>query len=113
MKPNMGALLKQAQKMQDEIAKAQEQLDTLKAEGTAGGGMVKVVANGKQEVESIKIDPEVVTSDDTEMLEDLILAAVNQALEKANELSKEHMNSITSGFLGGMPGGMKIPGLNF
>lgn len=113
MKPNMGALLKQAQKMQDEIAKAQEQLDTLKAEGTAGGGMVKVVANGKQEVESIKIDPEVVNSDDTEMLEDLILAAVNQALEKANELSKEHMNSITSGFLGGMPGGMKIPGLNF
>jgi len=113
MKPNMGALLKQAQKMQEEIAKAQEELDTIKVEGTSGGGMVKVTANGKQEIESIKIEPEVVNSDDVEMLEDLVTAAVNQALEKAGERAKEHMNSVTSGFLGGLPGGMKIPGLNF
>ncbi len=113
MKPNMGALLKQAQKMQEDMAKAQEELDTLKAEGTSGGGMVKAVANGKQEVEEIKIDPEVVDVEDIEMLEDLVLAAVNQALEKAGEMAKDHMNSVTSGFMGGMPGGMKIPGLNF
>jgi len=113
MKPNMGALLKQAQKMQEEIAKAQEELDSIKAEGSSGGGMVKVIANGKQEIEEIKIDTEVVQSDDVEMLEDLVLAAVNQALEKAGDLAKDHMNSITSGFMGGLPGGMKIPGLNF
>ncbi|MFC1557011.1 YbaB/EbfC family nucleoid-associated protein [candidate division KSB1 bacterium] len=112
MKPNMGALLKQAQKMQEEIAKAQEELDTIKAEGSAGGGMVKIIANGKQEIEEIKIDPEVVNGDDVEMLEDLVLAAVNQALEKASELAKDHMNSIAGGFLGGLPGGMKLPGLN-
>lgn len=111
MKPNMGALLKQAQKMQEEIARAQEELDTIKAEGTAGGGMVKVIANGKQEIESITIDPEVVNTDDVEMLEDLVLAAVNQAIEKATEMARDHMNNITGGFLGSMPGGMKIPGL--
>ena len=110
MKPNMGNILKQAQKMQEQMMKAQEQLDQVKAEGTSGGGMVRVVANGKQEIESIKIDPEVVNSDDVEMLEDLVAAAVNQAIEKANEAAKDKMNEATGGMLGGMPGGMNLPG---
>ncbi len=112
MKPNMSALLKQAQKMQEQLSKAQEELDNLKAEGTSGGGMIKVIANGKQEVESVKIDPEVIDAKDPEMLEDLILAAVNQAIEKAGEMAREHMNNMTGGMLGGVPGGMKMPGLN-
>lgn len=111
MKPNMASLLKQAQKMQEQLSKAQDELDSIKAEGTSGGGMVKVVANGKQEIESIKIDPEVIDKDDAEMLEDLVLAAVNQAIEKAGEMAKEHMNSMTGGMLGGLPGGLKIPGM--
>ena len=111
MKPNMASLLKQAQKMQDQLSKAQDELDNIKAEGTSGGGMVKVVANGKQELESIKIDPEVIDKDDAEMLEDLVLAAVNQAIEKASEMAKEHMNSMTGGMLGGLPGGLKLPGM--
>ena len=102
--------MKQAQKMQEQMLKAQEQLDQVKAEGTSGGGMVKVVANGKQEIESIKIDPEVVNSDDVEMLEDLVAAAVNQAIEKANEAAKDKMNEATGGMLGGMPPGMNMPG---
>jgi len=110
MKPNMGNIMKQAQKMQEQMLKAQEQLDQVKAEGTSGGGMVKVVANGKQEIESIKIDPEVVNSDDVEMLEDLVAAAVNQAIEKANEAAKDKMNEATGGMLGGMPPGMNMPG---
>ena len=69
MKPNMSALLKQAQKMQEQLSKAQDELDNLKAEGASGGGMIKVVANGKQEVESVKIDPEVIDAQDPEMLE--------------------------------------------
>ncbi len=112
MKPNMSALLKQAQKMQEQLSKAQEELDNLKAEGTSGGGMIKVIANGKQEVELVKIDPEVIDAKDPEMLEDLILAAVNQAIEKAGEMAREHMNNMTGGMLGGVPGGMKMPGLN-
>ncbi len=112
MKPNMSALLKQAQKMQEQLSKAQEELDSLKAEGTSGGGMIKVIANGKQEIESVKIDPEVIDAEDPEMLEDLIMAAVNQAIEKAGEMAREHMNSMTGGMLGGMPDGMKMPGIN-
>lgn len=111
MRPNMASLLKQAQKMQEQLSKAQEELDSIKAEGTSGGGMIKVVANGKQEIESVKIDPEVIDKDDPEMLEDLVLAAVNQAIEKAGEMAKEHMNSMTGGMLGGLPGGLKIPGM--
>ena len=111
MKPNMGGLLKQAQKLQEQIAKAQEELDTIKAEGTSGGGMVKVVANGKQEITGIKIDPEVVNKDDVEMLEDLIIAAVNQAMEKSNEMAQEHMGKMTSNLLPNLPPGFKIPGM--
>ncbi|MBD3376904.1 YbaB/EbfC family nucleoid-associated protein [candidate division KSB1 bacterium] len=101
----MSGLLKQAQKMQENLQKVQENLGNLKVEGTAGGGMVKVVANGAQEIEEIKIDPQVIDPEDVEMLEDLVLAAVNQAMESAKAKAQEEMSKVT----GGMP---NIPGLN-
>lgn len=111
MKGNLNKLLKQATKLQENLAKAQQELSTLTAEGSAGGGMVTVVANGKQEIMSIKIDPEVVEKDDVEMLEDLIVSAVNQSLEKASEIASEHMNKSAGGLLGNLPEGFKLPGL--
>ncbi len=96
-------LIKQAQEFQKKMKQMQEELSKKVVEATSGGGMVTVTANGKQEVLSIKIDPEVVKPDDIEMLEDLILAAVNEAKRKADELAKEEMKKIT--------GGMNIPGL--
>ena len=104
-------LLKQAQKMQEQIQKVQEELASLKVEGSAGGGMVTVVANAKQELLQIKIDPEVVDPEDVEMLEDLILAAVNQALERGQEAAKSRMDEVGGNFLPNLPGGLKIPGL--
>jgi DNA-binding YbaB/EbfC family protein len=113
VKPNMSAILKQAQKVQEEMQKVQENLENITVEATAGGGMVKVVANCKYRIQSIHIDPEVIKSDDKEMLEDLIIAAVNQAITAAQQKSNEEMEKITGGLLGGMnlPGGMKFPGL--
>jgi len=108
-KGGMGGLLKQAQKMQKEMERVQNELAELKVEGTAGGGMVTAVANGNREVLEIKIDPEVVDPEDVEMLEDLVLAAVNQALESAKVKSEEEMSKVTGGFLPNM-GNMKIPG---
>jgi DNA-binding YbaB/EbfC family protein len=105
MAKGFGNIMKQMQKMQQEMEKIQEELANKTVEGTAGGGMVKVVANGKQEILEVKIDPEVVNKDDVEMLEDLIVAAVNQAREKASELQAEDMAKLT--------GGLKIPGLPF
>ena len=107
----MANLFKQVQKMQDDMAKAQEELARMTVEGTAGGGMVTVTANGKQEILGIKIDPEVVDKDDVEMLEDLIVAAANQAMEKANEMSQEHMGKMTSNMLPNLPPGFKLPGM--
>ena len=101
--PNMGQLLKQAQKFQAKMAELQEELNQRTVEASAGGGMVTVVANGKQEVLSIAIDPEVVDPKDVEMLQDLILAAVNDALNRAKEMSNEEMGKLTQG--------MNIPGL--
>ena len=98
-------MMKQIQKMQQEMEKIQEELANKTVEGTAGGGMVKVIANGKQEILEIKIDPEVVNKDDVEMLQDLIVAAVNQAKEKAQEMANEEMSRLT--------GGLKIPGMPF
>ncbi|NIR48790.1 YbaB/EbfC family nucleoid-associated protein [candidate division KSB1 bacterium] len=107
-KPGMGDLLKQAQKMQEKLQKVQDQLADLTVEGSAGGGMVTAVANGKQEIVEIHIDKQVVDPDDVEMLEDLVVAAVNQALEKAQEMASQEMGKAAGGML---PGGMKIPGL--
>jgi len=102
-KKGMKDLMKQAQKMQQDLAKAQEELANKIVEGTSGGGMVKVEMNGKNQVLSIKIDPEVVDPDDIEMLEDLIIAALNEAQEKVNQTSESELSKLT--------GGMKIPGL--
>lgn len=100
---NMGKMMKQAQKMQKQMTKLQEELEEREVEATAGGGMVKVIANGKQEIKSIEIKPEAIDPDDVEMLEDLVLAAVNEALRKSQEMVQQEMRKIT--------GGMNIPGL--
>ena len=99
----MGNMMKQAQKMQKRMLEIQEELANRTVEATVGGGMVTVIANGQQDVMSISIDPEVVDPDDIEMLQDLILAAVNEAHRKAQELMTDEMNALT--------GGIKIPGL--
>ena len=101
--PNVGNLLKKAQELQEKMAKLQEELGEKTVEASAGGGMVTVVANGKQEILSIKIDPEVADPDDVEMLEDLVLAAVNDALSQAKQMVSEEMTQLT--------GGVKIPGI--
>jgi len=104
---NMGNLLKQAQQFQTKMAKLQEELAGRTVEASSGGGMVTVVANGKQEILSITIDPEVVDSDDTEMLQDLILAAVNDALTRAKSMVNEEMGKLTHGLnLPNIPGFM-------
>ena len=100
---NMGAMMKQAQKMQAELARAQEEIKDMTFEATAGGGMVKVVANGDMTVDSIVIDPEAVDPEDVDMLQDMVLAAVNEALRGMSEVSAQRLNSVT--------GGMNIPGL--
>ena len=109
MKGGMAGLLKQAQKMQKEIERIQHELADTKIEGSAGGGMVTAVANGQQELLEVKIDPEVVDPRDVEMLEDLVLAAVNQALENAKIKAEEEMARATGGLMPNM-GGLKIPG---
>ncbi|MCL4368704.1 MAG: YbaB/EbfC family nucleoid-associated protein [Actinobacteria bacterium] len=96
-------LLRQAQQLQAKLAKAQQELEQATVEGTAGGGAVTVVVTGQQKVRSVKISPEVVDPNDVEMLEDLVLAAVNEGLDKSQELAKKMMGSLTGGF--------NIPGL--
>ena len=98
---NMDKIMKQAQKMQAQMAKVQEDLAGEKVEGSAGGGMVTVTANGQGDVVAVRIDPEVMKDDDVEMLEDLVLAAVNEALRRSKELAAERMGRITGG-LGSM-----------
>jgi DNA-binding YbaB/EbfC family protein len=98
-----GNIMKEAQKLQAQMAALQEEVAKKKVEATAGGGMVTVEANGKQELVSIKIDPEVINRDDAQMLEDLVLAACNEALRKSRELVQQELGKLT--------GGMKIPGL--
>ena len=98
-----GNMMKEAQKLQQQMAAMQEEIGKKTVEATAGGGMVTVQANGKQEILSIKIDPEVVSKDDVQMLEDLVLAACNEALRKSRELMQQELGKLT--------GGLKIPGL--
>jgi DNA-binding YbaB/EbfC family protein len=100
---NMGNMMKQAQKMQKQMAELQSQLEEKEVEASAGGGAVIAKANGRKEVISITIDEEVVDPEDVEMLQDLVLAAVNEALRNAEALVQEEMKKIT--------GGMNIPGL--
>ncbi len=90
-------MIKQAQKMQQDMMKAQEELETAEYEASAGGGVVKAVANGKRELVSIVIEPDAVDPDDVEMLQDLVIAAVNEALRKAETAMSESMSKITGG----------------
>jgi len=98
-----GNLMKEAQKLQQQMEKMQAEVAQRKVEATAGGGMVTVEANGKQEIVSIKIDPEVISKDDAQMLEDLVLAACNEALRKSRDMMQQELGKLT--------GGLKIPGL--
>ena len=100
---NMGNLVKQAQQMQQRMLKMQEELAQRTVEASVGGGMVTVTVNGKSEVLRVKIEPQAVDPDDVEMLEDLVVAGVNEALRKAHDMMSEEMGKLT--------GGMKIPGL--
>lgn len=100
---NMQNMMKQMQKMQKKMAEAQEELGEKKVEGTAGGGMVTVVVTGHKEIVEVSIKPEVVDPDDIEMLQDLVLAATNDALKKADEITNQTMGQFTKG--------MNIPGL--
>jgi DNA-binding YbaB/EbfC family protein len=102
--PNMGQLMKQAQQFQSKMAKLQEELGDKTVEASAGGGMVTVVVNGKQEMLSIQIDPEVIDRDDPEMLQDLIMAAVNDGLTRAKNMMNEEMGELTKG--------LNVPGLS-
>jgi DNA-binding YbaB/EbfC family protein len=98
-----GNMMKEAQKLQQQMLAMQEEIAKRKVDATAGGGMVTVEVNGKQEILSIKIEPEVINKDDAQMLEDLVLAACNEALRKSRELVQQELGKLT--------GGMKIPGL--
>ncbi len=100
---NMGNLLKQAQAMQERLGKIQEEAATKMVEASAGGGMVTVTANGAMQVIKVVIDPEVIKAEDREMLQDLLVAATNEALRKAKDLMAEEVKSLT--------GGLGIPGL--
>ncbi len=100
---NMNSVLKQAQKMQEEMEKVQSELEDKTVEASAGGGVIEVVANGKKEIVSIKIKPEAVDPDDVETLEDLVMVAINDAIKKADDMMTEGMSEVT--------GGINIPGL--
>jgi DNA-binding YbaB/EbfC family protein len=99
----MGGMMQQVQKLQEDMLKTQEELGQETVEATVGGGAVSVVITGKQHIESVRIDPEVVDPDDVEMLQDLIVAAINEAIEKSREMAAERLGKLT--------GGLDIPGL--
>ena len=101
--PNMSQLMKQAQQFQAKMAKLQEELGEKTVEASAGGGMVSVVVNGRQEVLSIRIDREVIDPEDVEMLQEMVVGAVNQAMEAAGEMMNSEIEKIT--------GGLNVPGL--
>ncbi len=102
-KQNMNSVIKQAQKMQEEMERVQKETEEETVEAAAGGGAVKVVVSGKKEIKSLTIDPDAVDPDDVETLEDMIMAAVNEGIKKADDLMAERMGAIT--------GGINIPGL--
>ena len=100
---NMSAMMKQAQNLQKKMLETQQELATKTVEATAGGGMVKVIANGAQKIEAIELEKEVVDPEDIEMLQDLVLAAINDALKKSQDMVASEMNKLT--------GGLNIPGM--
>jgi hypothetical protein len=107
MKLNMNEMMKQVQKMQSDMAKVQSELENKTVTEESGGGMVKATANGKKEIVSIVIDEEIAKNGDKEMLEDLVVAAVNKALQTAGKMAEDELSVITKGML---PPGMNIPG---
>ena len=100
---NMGKMMKQAQQLQNKMEKLQEEMADKTIEASAGGGMIKAVANGRQQIVSVSIEKEVVDPEDVEMLQDLIVAAINDALAQSQQMVSEEMNKLT--------GGMNIPGM--
>ncbi|UCB55264.1 MAG: YbaB/EbfC family nucleoid-associated protein [Thiotrichales bacterium] len=106
MKGAMGNLMKQAQKMQEDMQKAQEEVANMEVEGQAGGGMVKVIMNGRHEIRKVELDDSLM-EDDKEMIEDLLAAAVNDAVRRVEQQTQEKMSGITAGL--NLPGGMKLP----
>lgn len=107
MKFDINGMMRQVQKMQKEMEKVQEELGNKVVTEEAGGGMVKVTVNGKQNIVSLVIDPEVINKDDKDMLEDLVMAAVNKAIDSSKKMAEEEMVKVTKGM---MPPGMGIPG---
>ena len=108
--PNLNQMMKQVQQMQAEMMKAQEELKQQSVEASAGGGMVTVKVSGDLEIQSIQIDPDAVDPEDVEMLQDMVLAATNEALRSAQELAAQKMGAVTGG-LGGPGGGLEGLGL--
>ncbi|MBT8128718.1 MAG: YbaB/EbfC family nucleoid-associated protein [Gammaproteobacteria bacterium] len=106
MKGAMGNLMKQAQKMQEDMQKAQEEVANMEVEGQSGGGMVKVVMNGRHEIRKVTLDDSLM-QDDKEMIEDLLAAAVNDAVRRVEQQTQEKMAGVTAGL--NLPGGMKLP----
>ena len=102
---NMQQMMKQARKMQEQLAAAQENLKSQTVDASAGGGMVKVTATGDMRITGVTIDPEAVDPEDVEMLQDMVLAAVNDALEQAEQMASKQMSAVT--------GGLNIPGMPF
>ena len=107
MNNNFNDMMKKAQEMQKKMQEMQDSLSNLEVEGTSGGGMVKIIMNCKNEVKKIDIDPSIVKQDDKTMMEDLIVAALNDAKSKAEEKSQDEMKKLTGGL--GLPPGMKMP----
>lgn len=103
MAKGLGNIMKQAQMMQKKMGQMQQEMEAQRVEATAGGGMVTAVVNGKQKLLELTIDPQVVDADDVEMLQDLVVAAVNEAINKSQEMMQAEMSKLT--------GGMNIPGL--
>ncbi len=105
--PNMQGMMKQVQKLQENMARVQAELEQKTVSADAGGGMIRVTVNGKQQVVSIRIEKEVVNPEEIEMLEDLVVSAVNKGLEESQRMAQEEMQKVTAGVL------PQIPGLNF
>lgn len=108
MKGGMQGMMQQVQKMQEEMQKVQAQLGGMEVSAEAGGGMIKATANGNKEIVSVEIDPQVIVAEDKEILEDLVVAAVNKALQSAAKLAEEEMQKVTKGMI---PPGLNIPGM--